>query len=67
MKPPDDSRMADEKAAVSLQRKKPSWRATRPVNGVPTKHLWSSIEPSLWAVGGLILLIFLLGWLFGVR
>jgi hypothetical protein len=25
MKPPKDSRMADEKAAVDLQRKQPSW------------------------------------------
>jgi hypothetical protein len=36
--------MADEKAAIGLQRKKPSWRATKPVNGVSTKRMLPGSE-----------------------
>jgi hypothetical protein len=69
MKPPEDSRMADEKAAVDLQRKQPSWRATKSVNGAPTKWLiWPAREQlPLWVAAGLIILVFLLDWLIGVR
>ena len=37
--------MAAEKAALGLQRKKPSWRATKPVNRVLTKRrlAWNGI------------------------
>lgn len=34
MKPPENSRLADEKAAIDLQRKKP-----KTVSGVPTKRM----------------------------
>jgi hypothetical protein len=69
MKPPDDNRMEDEKAAINLQRKKPSWRGPKAVNGAPTKrqlrpgseHLVILVE------AGLIALLFLIGWLLGVR
>jgi hypothetical protein len=45
MKPSDDSRMADEKAAIDFQRKQPSWRGTKAVNSAPTKWLWSAAKP----------------------
>jgi hypothetical protein len=67
MKPPEDSRMADEKAAIGLQRKKPSWRATAAIYRDHTKQLLPSIEHSLWGVVGLIVVIFVIGWLLGVR
>jgi hypothetical protein len=68
MKPPDDSRMADLRAAIDRLRKKPSWRATKAINAGPTKRRYPGGEylPLLIAAG-LIALIFLLGWLFGVR
>jgi hypothetical protein len=61
MQPPKDSRMANEKAAIDLQRKQPSWRATKAVNSAPTKrrlrpgseHLVILVE------AGLIALLFL--------
>jgi hypothetical protein len=34
LEPPKDSRMANEKAAIDLQRKQPSWRATKAVNRI---------------------------------
>ena len=68
MKPPEDSRMADEKAAIDLQRKKPSWRGTKAVNGAPTKRMIPDSEHMPWlVVAGLIALVFLIGWLLRVR
>jgi hypothetical protein len=68
MKPPEDRRMAAEKAALDLQPKQPSWRATRALNGAWTKRLWSSSEHlPLWVTAGLIGIIFLIGWLLSVR
>jgi hypothetical protein len=56
MKPPEHSRLADEKAAFDLQRKKPSGR-----------RLWSNEQLALLVTAGLIAFIFLIGWLLGVR
>jgi hypothetical protein len=68
MKPADDSRMANEKAAINLQRKKPSWRGTKAVNGAPAKRMIPDSEHMPWlVVAGLIALLFLIGWLLHVR
>jgi hypothetical protein len=68
MKPPDDSRMADEKAAIDLQRKQPLWRGTKALNGVSAKRMIPDSEHMPWfVVAGLIALVFLIGWLLHVR
>jgi hypothetical protein len=69
MKPPQNNGMADELAAIARLRQQPSWRATKVINGAPTKWLiWPASEHlSLWVAAGLIILLFLLGWLIGVR
>jgi hypothetical protein len=68
MEPPRHSLTATELAAIEQLRKRPSWRATKVLNGIPTKRLWSGSEQlALWVTAGLIVLVFLLGWLLGVR
>jgi hypothetical protein len=60
--------MADEKAAIDLQRKKPSWRGTKAVNGVSATRMIPDSEHMPWlVVAGLIALIFLIGWLLHIR
>jgi len=68
MQPPKDSRMANEKAAIDLQRKQPSWRATKAVNRVlPTWRRPGVDLLSLGIITVLIALIFLIGGLLRVR
>jgi hypothetical protein len=68
MEPPRHSLTAAELAAIEQLRKRPSWRATKVLNGIPTKRLWSGSEQlALWVTAGLIALVFLLGWLLCVH
>jgi hypothetical protein len=68
MEPPRYSLTAAELAAIEQLRKRPSWRATKVLNGIPTKRLWSGSEQlALWVTAGLIALVFLLGWLLCVH
>jgi hypothetical protein len=56
MEPPKNSLTAAELVAINQLRKRPSWRATRALNGAPTKRLWSRIELSPWVA--VVLLLF---------
>jgi hypothetical protein len=54
--PPKNSLTADELVAIDQLRKRPSWRATKVINGAPTKRLWSIEHLPRWIAAVLLLL-----------